>query len=181
MGRNKLLLPVGVETVLRRAARTALAADLRPLVVVLGHEAERAERELAGLDCKPIVHVGYRDGIAGSLAAGIAALPAETDAMVVLLADMPRVTPEMISALVSRHREDGASVVVSDYDGVQAPPTLFARALFAELTSLRGDRGGSEVARRHRASAAFVRWPADRLRDLDLPSDREQSSDPVSS
>ena len=97
MGENKLLLEQEGESILRRAVRTALAAGLAPLVVVLGHESERTQAELAGLDCTPVFHPGYRSGVAGSLRAGIAALPATCRAAVVLLADMPRVTSGMIA------------------------------------------------------------------------------------
>ena len=45
-GRNKMLLQLEGESLLRRAARRALAAGLSPVVVVLGHEADRARAEL---------------------------------------------------------------------------------------------------------------------------------------
>ena len=171
MGENKLLLEQEGESILRRAVRTALAAGLAPLVVVLGHESERTQAELAGLDCTPVFHPGYRSGVAGSLRAGIAALPATCRAAVVLLADMPRVTSGMIVALVERFRESAPPLVLSDYEGVEAPPTLFDRSLFAELAALEGDRGGAPVARRHRDRAAVLAWPRAALRDLDRPKD----------
>ena len=49
MGGNKLLLELEGETLLRRAARRALDGGLSPVLVVLGHEAEKARRELADL------------------------------------------------------------------------------------------------------------------------------------
>ena len=48
MGRNKLLLPLDGETLVRRAARAALAAADR-VVVVLGHDEARVRAELDGL------------------------------------------------------------------------------------------------------------------------------------
>ena len=81
----------------------------------------------------------------------------------VLLADMPLVTPAMVAALAARWREGDVALVGSRYgesDGaaVPAPPVLYGRALFAELTEP-GDRPGREVVRRHRAEAAWLRWP----------------------
>src|ERR1700709_1073488 len=52
MGSNKMLFELEGESVLRRAARQALAAGLSPLVVVLGHEADKAKREIEGLPCQ---------------------------------------------------------------------------------------------------------------------------------
>ena len=42
MGRNKMFIEIGGETLLRRAVRVAAGAGLSPVVVVLGHEADRA-------------------------------------------------------------------------------------------------------------------------------------------
>ena len=53
----------------------------------------------------------------------------------VMLADMPLVSAAMISDLVARYRATGAPLVVSDYEGVHAPPMLYDRALFAELVA----------------------------------------------
>src|SRR6266702_1539034 len=53
MGRsgNKMLLELEREPLARRAARRALAAGLAPVVVGVGHEAERVRAVLEGLDC----------------------------------------------------------------------------------------------------------------------------------
>jgi len=171
MGENKLTLELGGESLLRGAARRALVAGLSPLVVVLGHEADRAQDQLRGLDCRVVVNPDYAQGINSSRKAGLAALPPETEAAVVLLADMPFVTSEMIAALVARQRESGAPLVLSDYGGVHAPPTLYRRPLFAELQALPGGACGGQVVKRHRAEAEVLSWPAEALLDVDRPED----------
>src|SRR2546423_5997361 len=104
MGTNKLLLGLDGETVVRGAVRRAIVAELDPVIVVLGHDAERIERELEGVGptCCTVVNVDYAQGINSSLKTGIATLPATVDAAVVMLADMPFVTADMIAALVER-------------------------------------------------------------------------------
>ncbi|HET6922826.1 MAG TPA: NTP transferase domain-containing protein, partial [Anaeromyxobacteraceae bacterium] len=77
MGRNKLLISLEGETLLRRAARRALAAGLDPVVVVLGHQAGRARRELDGLGCRAVVNPRHALGLNTSLAAGVGAVPRE--------------------------------------------------------------------------------------------------------
>jgi molybdenum cofactor cytidylyltransferase len=169
MGSNKLLLPLGGESLLRRAARRALDGGLAPLVVVLGHQAELAGRELAGLPHVAVVHPHYAAGMTTSLLAGLAALPADVPAAAVLLADMPFVTAGMIATLVARYRATAAPLVVSSYEGVDAPPILYDRRLFAELEAAGG--GGQQVVRRFRDRAEIVDWPAAALADLDRPDD----------
>jgi molybdenum cofactor cytidylyltransferase len=174
MGRNKLLLPLDGESVLRRAVMRALASGLDPVLVVLGHESERVSRELSGLPCRPVQNPGHAGGIQTSLKAGIAAIPAEARAAVVLLADMPLVTREMLAAVVERYRESQASLVLSEYGGVQAPPTLYDRSLFAELLAEEGEGCSKRVIRRHSADAETLSWPAATLADLDSPEDYDR-------
>jgi molybdenum cofactor cytidylyltransferase len=177
MGSNKMLLPVGGESVLRGAARRALAAGLEPLLVVLGHQAEQAAGELAGLPCRTVLNPAFAQGITTSLQAGIAAaaaLPAMPEgpaAALVMLADMPLVTTAMIAGLVGRYRATAAPLVISDYAGVTAPPMLYDRGLFEEILAMSGESCGKQVVRRHRARAEVLAWPAAALADIDLPED----------
>ena len=90
-----------------------------------------------------------------------------------MLADMPLVTTEMIATLVTRYRASEAPLVISDYDGVNAPPMLYDRALFEELRVMEGEGCGRQVVRRHQSSAEVVAWPVTALTDLDVPSDYE--------
>jgi molybdenum cofactor cytidylyltransferase len=178
MGTNKLLLELDAETVVRGAVRRAIVAGLDPVIVVLGHEAARIERELedVGPTCLTVVNADYASGINSSLKTGIVNLPATVDAAVVMLADMPFVTADMIASLIERYRERGRPpLVISDYDGVNAPPMLYDRALFPELQTMEGEGCGKVVVRRHRSEAEVLHWDVGKLADLDVPSDYDQA------
>ena len=136
MGSNKMLLEIDGESLLHRAARRGREAGLDPLFVVLGHEAERALREIADLPCRPVINERYDRGISSSLRTGVAALPPECGAAVVFLADMPHVGPEMLAALVSHYARTGARLVASQYGEVKAPPVLYDASLFPELAAV---------------------------------------------
>ena len=174
MGRNKLLLDLNGEAVVRRAARTAIGAGLEPVIVVTGHAHEAVAGRLRGLRCRTVFNGEHAAGTHTSVAAGIgAAAEAGCAAAVVMLADMPLVTPAMLRSLVGRHRESGAPLVASRYGGeVNAPPVLYDRRLFGELRRMDA-RCGREVVRRHRREAIEVAWPAEAARDLDRPADYE--------
>lgn len=171
MGRNKLLLDLGGEAVVRRAVRAALEAALDPVVVVLGHEAERVRAELEGLSCRAVVNARHGEGASTSLRAGVAEVPGEASALIVVLADMPFVTAAMLRAMVDRYAATRAPVVVSRYGDVEAPPTLFDRSIFPELGDVTGDRCARQVARRHEEEGLVVAWPAEALQDLDVAED----------
>ena len=174
MGRNKLLLRLGGQSLLRRSVTQALEAGLDPVLVVLGHEADRGMAEIEGLACRPVVNENHERGMNSSVRAGIAEVPSDAEAAVILLADMPLVTGPMIAALVARYRESRPALVISDYEGVAAPPTLYDRRLFAELGASDGEGCGRRVIERHRAEAAVVGWPASALSDVDRPGDLER-------
>lgn len=181
MGKNKMLFELNGESVLRGAARRALAGGLSPLVVVLGHEEDRARRELDGLPCQVVVNPDYEQGINSSLKTGVAAVPAEARATLVMLADMLYVSPEMIAGLIARYRSSEAPLVISDYEGVNAPPMLYDRSLFDELLTMTGEGCGRQVVKRHRDEAEVLPWPASALADIDVPEDyaRVQSGNPL--
>lgn len=191
MGRNKLLLELDGETVVRRAARTAHSAGLTPVVVVTGHEHEAVEAALHGLRCRTVHNSKHAQGQHTSVGAGIAALDGPTAALdgptaeadgptteadmptaaIVMLADMPFVTAGMLRTVAGRHAATGAPIVASRYGGKTiAPPILYHRRLFGELTRM-DRRCGRQVVKRHRAEAVEVDWPLERMRDLDRPSD----------
>jgi molybdenum cofactor cytidylyltransferase len=175
MRSNKLLLPFDGEALVRRAARVALEGGLEPVVVVLGHEAERVGEALAGLPCLAVVNARHALGLNTSLDAGLAAVPPGAGAAVVLLADMPCVTAGMIRALVARHRGAGAALVASRYGTAVAPPALYARAVFDELRGAEGEGRGREVLRRRASEVEWVDWPAAALADVDEEGDLERA------
>ena len=170
-GRNKMLLQLEGESLLRRAARRALVAGLSPVVVVLGHEADRARAELKGLSCESVVNPDFTGPTSGSLHKGLEQLGSNVGAAVVMLGDMVLVTEQMLSGLVAAARGTEAPLVVSRYGNVTAPPLLFRRALFGELLAWSGEGCGKAVVQAHLAEAVFVDWPDAALADIDTPED----------
>src|SRR5213596_1416986 len=171
MGTNKMLLKLEGEALVRRAARRALAAGLSPVVVVLGHESDRAKGELTGLACEVVVNPDFTGPTSGSLHKGLEQLGPDVVAAVVMLGDMVLVTEQMLGGLVAAARGTDAPLVVSRYGDVTAPPLLFRRALFGELLAWSGEGCGKTVVQRHRDEVVYLDWPAQALADVDTPED----------
>jgi molybdenum cofactor cytidylyltransferase len=171
MGRNKMLLELEGEPLVRRAARRALEAGLSPVVVVLGHEPERARAALAGLAVEIATNADFLGPTSGSLHAGLERLAPDRDAVVVMLGDMVLVTAPMVRDLVRAAGAGDAPLVVSRYGEVTAPPLLFRRRLFAELMAWTGEGCGKAVVQAHRHEAGYVDRPAEVLADVDTPED----------
>ena len=102
---------------------------------------------------------------------GIDALPDGVDAVVIMLADMPLVSTDMLRDLITAYRGADAPLVISRYGGeIPAPPMLYDRTLFSELRVMQR-RCGREVVRRHRDEARALEWPIEALADIDTPDD----------
>ena len=145
MGHPKQVLEWDGEPLVRRAARTALEAGLDPVVVVTGAYPEEVVRALEGLNLRVVNNPDWEDGQSTSVRAGVAALPARTDAAVFLLADQPFVSSQLIRELFDRHAQTLAPIVAPSVMGQRANPVLFDRRTFSDLMALTGDSGGRQV------------------------------------
>jgi xanthine/CO dehydrogenase XdhC/CoxF family maturation factor/CTP:molybdopterin cytidylyltransferase MocA len=175
MGQNKLFMEIEGEPLVRRVVGRASKAGFDPLIVVLGHEAELVQQALEGIQYRPVLNPEYARGVNSSLRAGIRAV-SETAARaaVVVLADMPFITTAMIETLIGKYRGGDAPLIISDYEGVNAPPILYDRSLFDELAASEGQGCGKHVVKRHRHEAESASWPVEALTDLDAPEDYER-------
>lgn len=91
------------------------------------------------------------------------------DAVLLALADMPRVTAAHIYRLFDA--ADGPDAIVGSSDGEQPlPPALFGRNHFDELLSLTGDEGARKMIMRGR----HVVTNAAELLDVDTPEELER-------
>jgi len=145
-GPNKLLAEINGRPLVRIAAEGALASQARPVIVVTGHQRERVEAALSGLDVVKVHNPDFADGLSTSLRAGIAAVPAEADGAIVCLGDMPQVDAKLIDRLLSAFDpEKGALVVVPTVDGKRGNPVVWSRRFFPELAALDGDTGARSL------------------------------------
>ena len=145
-GSNKLVAPLAGRPVVRWSAE-ALAAAVDVVYAVVPTSAEAVRRVLDGVPVRWVENPDAQEGLASSIRAGVAALPAETSAVVITLGDQPLVDVAVIRRVVDRWRGAGAdaSAVVTEYLDGRGHPTLFAAALFPALCTLEGDRGAREL------------------------------------
>ncbi len=155
-GASKMLADIGGEPMIRRVVRTVKQAGVGPVHVVTGHDAERIASAVAGL-CDGCAHNPlYRDGMGTSIAAGVASLPSDCDAAMVVLGDQPLVSADHLMQLVETWQEQPHRTVASSYDGTVGPPALFPRAQFGALAALRGDQGARDLLRDPQADVVLI-------------------------
>ena len=167
-GPNKLLADIGGRPMVRIVVDQVLASHARPVIVVTGHQRERVEAALSGLDVTFVHNANFAEGLSTSLKAGIAALPAEVDGAVVGLGDMPHVDAELIDRLIGAFDpERGALVVVPTIAGKRGNPVLWSRRFFSDLEGLDGDVGARHLIAGYQEAVVEVPTGRAALVDVD--------------
>ena len=113
--------PKQVELLPAVLAAVRAARSLDGVLVVVG--AHPVETEAETVFCPE-----WERGPGASLRCGLAALPPEAEAALVVLADGPELDPRAVDRVVDSWREDGGDAVAAAYDGVRLHPVLLARA-----------------------------------------------------
>ena len=143
---NKLLAGIEGETLVWRAAASALASPVDEVVVVVGHEASAVREALSGLDLGFVTNDDYERGQSTSVRAGVAAArERDWDAAVFALGDMPHVDPDPIARLLRAYAADHGTILAAAHDRKRGNPTLFDAAHFDALAAIEGDTGGREL------------------------------------
>nr|WP_294554027.1 molybdopterin-binding/glycosyltransferase family 2 protein [uncultured Rhodopila sp.] len=167
---NKLLVADrSGRTMIERVVDNVLSSGARPVLVVTGHQAEAVERALGGRPVRCVFAPDYAEGLAASLKAGIAAVPAECAAALVCLGDMPLVTGRMMDRLLGTYDpQEGRLIVLPAFRGKQGNPMLWDRRFFPEILELSGDSGARSLVGKYMESVAEVEMGDDAvLRDFD--------------
>ena len=147
---NKLLAPVGGRAMVCAVVEQLADSNVRPIVVVTGHEAERVKEALADTGVSFVHNPAYREGMSGSIRAGLSALPDSAEAVIVCLGDMPLVRSEHVERLVAAFDPgEGRGICVPVFEGRRGNPVLFARRFFVEMEAIRGDVGARRLIDRY--------------------------------
>jgi molybdenum cofactor cytidylyltransferase len=169
-GPNKLAATIGGRPLVRMAVEAALASRAASVTVVTGHEHGDVAATLAGLDVAQAHNPDYAEGLSTSLRVGIGSLPEGIDGVVVLLADMPGVTGEVVDRLIDAFDPDrGALIVVPTFAGKRGNPVLWSARFFPELMAVEGDTGGRHLIGANADAVVEVELGAAVAHDVDTP------------
>jgi molybdenum cofactor cytidylyltransferase len=175
---GKLLSPWGAGVLLDGALAAAFAAPADAITVVWGADARvpaTAEAFAARAGQTGRLHLVHAErcveGMAESLKAGVASLPSNSAGAFIFLGDMPRIAPEVTTALAEA-LSAGARAAAPSFEGQRGHPVLFASALYPALLGLSGDRGAAPVLAGLGDDLALVASPDNGvLFDVDRPQD----------
>jgi len=175
LGRSKQLLQFRGKSLIRRVVDAAVAANCRPVVVVLGTNQRPNESipdELHDTGATIIFNPDSRLGIGTSIRAGITEVAAHPDVAAVLLltCDQPFVDASLLGHLAAAHERTKKQVIASVYDGTVGIPALFERSCFDELLQLGDEEGAKRLILKDSARMRLVLFPGGAV-DIDTPAD----------
>jgi molybdenum cofactor cytidylyltransferase len=170
MGQQKLLLPLGGKSIIRRTVQQVCDAGADEVLVVVGYEHERILKELEGLPIRHALNQRYRDGMGTSFRTAVEHL-GRSDAAMFALADQPFVSTREYRQVIDTFLERSVAIVSVRYGDVTAPPHMFDKELFPELAQL--VHGARPVLERHSDRRVVLQFSADLLQDIDTPADYE--------
>jgi molybdenum cofactor cytidylyltransferase len=170
-GPNKLLAEIDGTPMVAHVARRLLASRARPIIAVLGNQADTVGTSLGKLPIERVRNPEFAAGLSTSLKRGIAALPPDLDGVIVCLGDMPLISGRHLDRLIAAFNPlEGRAIIVPTRRGKRGNPVLWSRQFFPEMTGLAGDVGAKHLIGEHAELVAEVEMDDDAvLVDIDTP------------
>ncbi len=171
-GGDKIMEEVAGAPLLTVLTTRALAAGSEVFVALPSADHPRAAA-LSGLDVTIVPVPDAAEGMARSIACGVAALPIDTSGVMLLPADMPELSQADLTAILRAFADGMARHVVrgAATDGTAGHPVVFPARCFDDLSALQGDQGARSILNTE-TDILNVALPAQHaLTDLDTPEE----------
>ena len=179
---NKLLLPFRGKALVRHSAEQLLQSTVEQLVVVTGHESERVEDALQGLDLRIVHNPRFASGMSSSVKTGVSCISAEATAFLIGLSDMPLLQPADYDLLLARYREVTLQVerpiLLPRREDRPGNPVIFHASYRQEVLQMPdGPHGCKPVVNRFKEQVVAIDPPSDHFfLDMDSPEEYRQVS-----
>ena len=155
-------------------AEAQRAASLNEIVVVLGRAADQVREQVDFGSARVVENPVFGEGCSSSYRAGIGALSPDSEAIMIILGDLPGVTPEVIDRLAEVWREHESPIALCSYEGRRGHPMIFARTMFPQLVELHGDKAAWKLVDANAAMVQEARFSFPYPDDINTPEDFER-------
>lgn len=169
-GATKLLQPWKDRPLLQHALAAAQEACPSRVCLVVGHDGAAVSDAAGGLADRIAHNPDFAQGLGSSIACGVRACSGVADAVILVLADQPLLTPSHLATIVANWPGKTDAIVATEFGNTKGPPVLFGRDYFAVLEKLSGDVGARQVLRDNAGAVSLVRFDAAAV-DIDTPAD----------
>lgn len=179
LGKPKQLLKFQGQTLIRRAAQTALATKSQKVAVVLGANFHWIKKEIEDLPVEIVINENWQSGMSSSVKTGLGKLleiEPNLSAVVIQLCDQPLINSAVLNQIIKKYQRTKTKIVAAEYAGTVGVPALFADTVFSELLNLTAQNGAKKIIEKHLSAVEKVYIPEAEI-DIDTQPDYEKLLD----
>jgi molybdenum cofactor cytidylyltransferase len=178
MGAPKPLLDWGGQPLIAYQLVQLNRPPIDRVVVVLGDRADEILPLVREAGAEAVVNERFAEGRASSLRAGAAALPDDTEALLILGVDQPR-PHDVLARLVDIHRLSGSLLTVPTFEERRGHPPVLDGSLLPELRAVSEETQGLRaVIVAHEAELSELPFETSVvLLDINDPQEYEKARD----
>lgn len=170
MGAFKPLMPFGEGSVIGHVLGSLAQAGIAPVMAAVGHDAARLAPVVETMGAVAVFNPDFAGGMMTSVRTGIAALPDDVVAAVILPVDIPLIRPQTLRRLAASAGND--QIVRPTFRGRIVHPPVIGRDFFADI--LAAPPGGTLrdfLASRAGATTTLPVIDSGTQRDMDCTAD----------
>ena len=169
-GALKQLLKFNGQSLLERIVTIASQTMKNRVIVVHGPKATKCQREVSNQDVTNIVNSNWEKGLSTSLAVAVESLPADCEAVLVLLCDQPLIESKHIKQLIALWLENPQKIIASSYAEITGVPVIIPKCYYPDISALKEDEGAKTILARYTDNMVSIPIPEAEF-DIDTKED----------
>lgn len=172
--KNKLLMPINGESILKCTIRSLKKAKVDKIVAVLGHEAKIVEEHLSDTGVDTVENVNFEDGMCTSFQTGVSFLKGhKLEGLLLCLGDQPFISENSITHLIETYKADntGTKVFVLSHKGKKGHPLVFHPETVNDILAIPITGSIRDVVYKYQTEYSKVETDSGVLKDIDTKED----------
>ena len=161
------------KTLLQKVCDAAITAQLAPIIVVVGANADEIMAQHTNSPINFVVNDSWQKGMSASITAGLLAF-GESDEqatnVILSVCDQPYIDTKLFNALIEKQKETNKGIVASKYNDTVGTPVLFSPRYFKDLMLLTGNEGAKKLVLANTTDLATVNFEKGNI-DIDTETD----------
>jgi molybdenum cofactor cytidylyltransferase len=175
LGRPKQLEVYKGKSLLQHTIDTAIATNVKNIMVVLGARYELIYSHITYNDLTILNNENWEQGMSTSIVCGLTYITDHSpniDKVIFMVCDQPYVNTTLLNELIQKNQDTKMPIIASEYLDVKGTPALFDKEIFPSLMKLEGEGGAGKIIKQYSDMVATVPFEKGEV-DVDLEGDLE--------
>lgn len=173
MGKAKMLLPYGEQTILEHIVEEVQALNSAIICLVTGKYTTEIKAVIKDTSIALVPFANWQAGMSASIQFGLSSLlekQPNIDAVLFVVSDQPFLDRQLLFKMIDAFQQSGKGIVAAQYPQQYGTPVLFSHQYFPEIRLLEGDRGAKKLVEKQLEDVVLVDFPLGAL-DIDTAED----------